>query len=196
MRTGISDARLEMVSPLPAQHRMHRMRPERMHVLRWLTAPLFILVITACDYDCGVLRHTIATGTVRDASGAALASVEVDLSDNVGPTYRRLSVGVTGATGSGGAPLRGHVIRARLVTESDELLAEIPTDTITLYVDVVVTLNVDLAKRAEYARVRSALVTGRAKVVLETDLAGRERVEALLEDTRDVPGKIERCRYT
>ncbi len=83
--------------------------------------------------------------------------------------------------------------RARLLTESDELIAEIPTGTSTLYVDVVVALNVELPSRSDYDRVRAALVTGRAKVVIETDLPGRERLETTLTDIRDLPGEIQRC---
>ena len=80
------------------------------------------------------------------------------------------------------------------MTEAGETLAEIPTGTTTLYIDAVVALNVDLPSDAEYARVRNALLTGRAKIILETDLAGRERIETALPDARDEPGNVQRCR--
>ena len=130
---------------------------------------------------------------MRDATNAALATVEADLSDNVGPSFLRLSVGVMGPGGSAGAPLRGHVTRASFVTESGELIADIPTGTTTLYIDAVVALNVDLPSRAEYNRVRSQLLTGRTKVILETDLPGRERLETILASVRELPGEINRC---
>jgi hypothetical protein len=165
---------------------------------RLLAIAATALSLAACDigWDCGVVRRTVASGTVRDAAGATLATVEVDLNENVNPSYLRLSAGVMGAGGSAGAPLKGHVTRARLVTEGGELIAEVPTGTGTLYLDVVVALNVDLASEAEYGRVRSALFTNRAKIVLETDLAGRERIETTLGDTHDVPGDVQRCRPT
>jgi len=34
------------------------------------------------------------------------------------------------------------------------------------------------------------------KIVLETDLPGRERIETTLADARDEPGNVERCRPT
>ena len=98
-----------------------------------------------------------------------------------------------GPAGSGGAPLRGHVTRARLVTGSGELIAEIPTGTSTLYVDAVVALNTELPSRDDYDRVRNQLHTGGAKVILETDLSGRERIETNLVNVRDEPGNVQRC---
>ena len=154
------------------------------------------LSLSACAFDCGTRSRTVANGTVRDAGGVTLATVQVDLSDNVGPSFLRLSAGVMGTAGSTGAPLRGHVVRARLLTEAGELLAEIPTGTATLFVDAVVALNIDLASREEYARVRNALLTTRAKVILDTDIPGRERLETTLSDARDTPGVVQRCTPT
>ena len=71
-----------------------------------------------------------------------------------------------------------------------QLVATIPTGTATLYLDVVVALNMDLPSRDEYARVRGILLTGKAKVVLETDLPGLARIETTLGDPRDVPAKL------
>jgi hypothetical protein len=99
---------------------------------RFLAISVALLSISACSYDCGVVSRTVANGTVRDAAGVALATVQVDLSDNLHPSFLRLSVGVMGSSGSAGAPLRSHVTRARLVTDAGELLAEIPTATTTL----------------------------------------------------------------
>jgi hypothetical protein len=151
------------------------------------------LSLPACSYVCVPVKRTVAVGTVRDAAGVMLATAQADLSDNLRPSFLRLSVGVMAPGGSAGAPLRGHVTRARLVTEAGELLAEIPTSTATLYLDGVVALNVDLDSETEYARVRSALLTKRAKVILDTDLPGREHIETILSDARDVPGQINRC---
>lgn len=162
---------------------------------RFLAIAITALSLSGCalGWDCGTVRSTVAGGTVRDPVDAPLATIQVDLAEDV-PKRLRLSVGVTGAAGSAGAPLKGHVTRARLVTEAGELLAEIPTGTATLYVDVVVALNVDLTSDADYDRVRAALLSGRAKVVIETDLPGRELLETTLGDARDEPGNVQRCR--
>jgi hypothetical protein len=161
--------------------------------LRLLVLAITTLSLSACGWDCGTEARTVASGTVRDAAGVTLATAQVDLSDNVGPSFLRLSAGITAPAGSAGGPLKGHVTRARLVTEGGELIADIPTSTATLYLDVVVALNVDLASDAQYARVREALLSQRARIVLETDLAGRERIETTLNDARDVPGEVQRC---
>jgi hypothetical protein len=58
----------------------------------------------------------------------------------------------------------------------------------------VVALNTNLASRDDYERVRRELFTTRAKVILETDLPGREIIETTLRDVRDVPGNVQRCR--
>jgi hypothetical protein len=150
--------------------------------------------LSACDYDCGVRGGTVASGTVRDAAGVALATAEARVVDYLRPTFLRLSVGIIAPAGSAGAPLKGHVTRARLVTESGELISEIPTGTSTLYLDVVVALNVDLPSRDEYDRVRSAFYSTRARIILETDLPGRERIETVLETVREEPANIQHCR--
>ena len=160
---------------------------------RLLAVAVAALSLSACEYDCGTVSRTVANGTVTDAAGVTLASVQVDLSENVNPSSLRLSGGVIAPPNSAGAPLKGRVTRARLVTESGELIAEIPTSTAALYVDAVVALNTDLPSRNEYSRVRGALMTGRAKVILETDLTGRERLETVLRDARDVPSSAQRC---
>ena len=87
-------------------------------------------------------------------------------------------------------------MRARLVTEVGELLAEIPTATTTLPGDGVVALNLDLSSRNQYSRMRSALLTSRAKVILDTDLPGLEHIETTLSDASDVPGQVQRCTPT
>jgi len=163
---------------------------------RLLAVAMSALSLSACDigWDCGTRSRTVANGTVRDAAGTTLGTAQVDLSDNVGPSFLRLSAGVMGPAGSAGAPLRGHVTRARLVNEAGELIAEIPTSTETLYIDAVVALNVDLSSDAEYSRVRSALLTARARIILETDLAGLAVIETTLSDARDVGGTVQRCR--
>ena len=167
---------------------------------RAIAIALTALSLSACDglldYDCGVVTKTVANGVVRDPAGATLATVQVDLSESVGPDLLRLSAGVMGPANSAGAPLKGRVTAARLVTESGELIATIPTSTATLYLDVVVALNMDVPSRQEYARVRSALLTTRAKVVLETDLPGLARIETTLSDAKDLPGDIQQCRFS
>src|SRR5688572_11326693 len=123
------------------------------------------LSLSACGWDCGTVNRTTANGTLRDAAGVTLATVQVDLSENVGPSSLRLSAGVMGPAGSAGAPLKGRVTRGRVVTEAGDLIAEIPTGTATLYIDAVVALTgVDLSRR-EYDAVRRALVSARARVI-------------------------------
>jgi hypothetical protein len=160
---------------------------------RLVAIALAALSLSACGWDCGTVNRTTVSGPLRDAAGATLATAQVDLSDNIGPSSLRLSAGVMGPAGSAGAPLKGNVTRARVVTETGELIAEIPTGTATLYIDAVVALTgIDLS-RSEYDRVRRALMSARAKVVLETSLPGREVLEAVLTDVRDAPGEVGRC---
>jgi hypothetical protein len=160
---------------------------------RLFATAIAALSLSACGWDCGTVTRTTANGPLRDAAGATLATAQVDLSENVGPSSLRLSAGVMGPAGSGGAPLRGRVTRARLVTEGGELIAEIPTGTATLYIDAVVALTgVDLS-RSDYDRVRRELMSARARVILETTVPGREVVEAVLTDVRDAPGEVGRC---
>ena len=153
------------------------------------------LSLAACDlgWDCGTVATTMANGTLRDAANASLATVQVSLTEDV-PTRFRLGAGVMGPAGSAGAPLKGRVTRARLIAENGDLIAEIPTGTSTLYLDAVVALSMDLPSRNDYARVRGQLLTGRAKVILETDLVGREQLETVLVDARETPGEVGRCR--
>lgn len=150
------------------------------------------LSVSACSYDCGTVMRTLVDGTVRDAQGVTLATVQADLSDNLRPSFFQLSVGVTGGP-TAGEPLKGHVTAARLVTESGELIAEIPTSTETLYLTVVVALNLHLPSRSEYERIRALLLTNKTKVILETDLPGREHIETTLTGAHDEPGQINRC---
>ena len=160
---------------------------------RIVSIAISVLSLSACGWDCGTVNRTTAIGPLRDASGATLATAQVDLSENVGPSSLRLSAGVMGPAGSAGAPLKGNVTRGRVVTESGELIAEIPTGTATLYLDAVVALTgIDLS-RSEYDRVRRALMSARARVILETTVPGLEVVEAVLTDVRDAPGEVGRC---
>lgn len=151
------------------------------------------LSLSACGWDCGTVTRTVANGTVRDAAGTTLATAQVNLTDEIGPSFLRLGVGLMAPGGTAGAPLRGHVTRARFTTEAGELLAEIPTSTETLYLDAVVAFNGFLS-RSQYDRVRSALLTKRTKVILDTDLPGREHIETTLPDVTDGPGVVQRCR--
>ena len=159
---------------------------------RILGIAIAALSLSACGWDCGTLLRTIANGTLRDAAGVTLATVQAEVREDV-PTFLHLSVGVIAPPGAAGAPLRGHVTRARLLTETGELLAEIPTGTSTLYSEAVVALNVQLPSRAEYDRMRGALHTNRTKVVLNTDLPGLEAIETTLQGTQDIPGEVSRC---
>ena len=162
---------------------------------RFVAIAVAALSLSACDYDCGTRGGTIASGTVRDAGGTTLATVEASVTDYLRPSFLRLSVGVMANGSTAGEPLKGHVTAARLVTETGELISEVPTSTETLYLTVVVALNVDLPSRQEYDRIRSAFYTTRTKVILETDLPGRELIETVLSNVREVPEQINRCRF-
>jgi len=151
------------------------------------------LSITACSWECGTARRTVASAIVQSGTDAPVGTAQVNLSDNVGPSFLRLSVAVLGPPSAGGAPLRGHVTSARLVTEAGELLAEIPIGTETLYSEAVVALNADLRTRNEYDRIRGALLTNRTKIILDTDVAGLEHLEATFADAHDEPGQLQRC---
>jgi hypothetical protein len=162
---------------------------------RLLATATAALSFSACDfsYACGVVSRTVASGTVRDAAGVTLGTAQAEVSEHLRPSFLRLHAGVEGPSGAAGAPLRGHVTRARLVTESGELLAEIPTGTGTLFSESVVALNVDVSSQ-EYDRVRGALLTMRARIILDTDLPGREHIETVLQDVTEPPQTVGRCR--
>jgi hypothetical protein len=162
---------------------------------RLLTTATAALSLSSCDfsYDCGVVSRTVANGPLRDAAGVTLATATAEVSEHLRPSFLRLSASASAPGSTAGEPLRGHVTRARLVTESGELLAEIPTGTSTLYVIGVFALNVDVSSE-EYNRVRSALLTTRAKIVIDTDLPGREHIETRLQDVSEPPSNVQRCR--
>lgn len=164
-----------------------------MRFIRTLSIAAAAATLSACSYDCGTVRGAVAKGTIKDASGTTLGSVTADVTEHIGPRFIRLSVGVIGPPNAGGAPLRGHVTRARFVDAAGELLAEIPVSTATLYSEAVVALNLDLSSVDEYTRVREAILGGQTRVILETNLAGREMLQATLTETQDVPGEINRC---
>lgn len=167
-----------------------------MTLSRFVAIAALSLLSAACGADCGTVKRTVANGTVRDAANVSLATATADLSDNLNPTLLRLSVAVTGPAGSAGSPLRGHVTRARFFSELNELISEIPVGTSTLYVDAVVVLNLDLQSQTDYQRIRNSLLTGKSKVVLDTDLVGREHIETLLSDAHDVAGDVKHCDFT
>jgi hypothetical protein len=154
------------------------------------------LMLSACDTECGTVRRTVANGTVIDASNVTLATATADLSDNVNPTYLRLSVAILGSPGSAGAPLKGHVTRARLVNDQNELIAEIPTSTASIFSDAVVVLNRDISSETEYSRTRDQLLTGRTKITLSTDIPGQENIETVLTDAHDTSGDVHSCHYS
>ena len=74
-------------------------------VSRLLSIATTAFSLSACElgWDCGTVRSTVANGTVRDAADVPLATVQVNLAEDVGPSMLRLSAGVMGPTGSEGA---------------------------------------------------------------------------------------------
>jgi hypothetical protein len=156
------------------------------------------LTLTACDftYECGVASRTTASATVRDAGNAALGTATAEVSEHIRPSFFFLSVSMMAPGGTAGAPLRGHVTRARFVTETGQLIAEIPTSTATLYVDAVFALNMNLPSRDEFDRVRGLILTNRTRVIIETDLPGRTLIETTLVGAHEGPSELGRCSPT
>jgi hypothetical protein len=184
------------MGPAGLHHRTHTrpfMIASRFARLPAIAATAFSL--SACEYDCGIQGGTQTSGTVRDAAGVTLGIAQASVGDYLRPSFLRLSASVNAPSGSAGAPLKGHVTGARLVSETGELISAIPTGTETLFSDGVVALNIDLPSRGEYDRVRSALSTGRARIILDTDLPGREHIETILGTVIQTPANIQKCRW-
>src|SRR4051812_17265068 len=102
------------------------MMPPR--ISRLLATFAAAMSLSACSYDCGENGSTVANGVIRDAAGVTLATVQASVADHLHPSFLRLSVGVMGSANSAGVPLKGHVLRAQLVSASGEVLGNIPTD--------------------------------------------------------------------
>lgn len=131
---------------------------------------------------CGpVQRFTTALGEVRDGA-TPVARVEVQLHEERGAATR-VGVIMLGARGSLGAPLRGHVLSARLVKgATGATIATFPLQPAPIFGDEVIGStraavdDVDAAKRT--------LLDGDARLVLETDLPTGPVVVPLTEPHR------------
>ena len=159
----------------------------------FLTVAATILSLSACGYDCGTRGGTVANGGVLDASGVVVATASATLIENVGPSFMQFMVSVGTPIEAAGEPLRGHVTRARLVSEAGESLAELSTSVAPMSPNGVVSHSIELSSRADYDRLRRELLTARTRIVLDTDLPGREHIEATLSDAHGVPGNVQRC---
>lgn len=159
---------------------------------------LLSALMTGCGVDCSTRTNiAFAAGGVRDATGAELAAVDASvIEDPALPERWSLRVSITAKQGSAGAPLKGHLTGGRLLYPSGEILHEIPLVSPVLTVENVASLQILLPDAASYERIRDALLTGRTKLVLETDLPGRERLEAILGESRYEPARQRTCPYT
>jgi len=158
---------------------------------------VMVLSLAGCSgFECGVESGVLAIGSVKDASGATIATIRAEASENVNPDFYRLLIRVLGAENSQGAPLRGHVLAAKLVDEAGETLAEIPPSTVMISPDGVTALTIDLPSTAEYSRFRSALLTGKARVIIETDLASSPSFDTSLSEAHEIPRDVGNCSPT
>lgn len=123
---------------------------------------------------CGpIQRVTMASGEIRDGD-AVIATATVRLTEQLGdPTGLRATV--TGARGSSGAPLRGHVLRVRAVNartgRTIRVFRVLPPSPGS---DEVV--EVPAESPGDKVAVKRMLRRRRGVLQLDTDLPGRERI--------------------
>ncbi len=154
--------------------------------------------MAACSTDCSTTTNVAtAAGTIRDVAGVALASADAAASEEMrSPERWALRASIWTASGPAGAPLKGHIIAARLLYPSGMLLYAVPATSSIVTPYYVTSLQVVLPNAGAYASARDALMSGRVKLVLETDLPGLERLETTLTDARYQPAERRRCPYT
>jgi hypothetical protein len=150
---------------------------------------------SGCAADCGTDSGTVtAAGVIRDGANTELATVRASATESPSvPEYWGFAVFILGPPGSSGGPLKAHLTDGRLVGPTGEVLYQIPTSSSELTSEEITRLQLRLPDAASGEKVASALATGETKVVLDTDLSGRERVEAVLRDVHHVPASPRRC---
>jgi hypothetical protein len=129
------------------------------------------------DDGCGpVHRFTTANGEIRDGA-TLIAFVEVELQEQRGADTE-LSIIMLGPRNSLGAPLRGHVLGARLVHGvTGATMGTFPIQPAPSGGDEVI--GSTRAPVADVGAVKRALLDGDARLVLETDLPAGQVVAQL-----------------
>lgn len=151
-------------------------------------ALLALLVQASCvpllDDSCGpVMRETGVRGEIRDAAGTRLATAQVSLMEVRGgdPPRRILAIVMGPGYGSAGAPLKGHVTRARLVSGSTGQLLHEMSVAPGLADEVLRTEAVPVPDAAVFESLRSRFLAGDVVLELETSLPGREKLRTPLQ---------------
>ncbi|HEX2092970.1 MAG TPA: hypothetical protein VHG28_11230 [Longimicrobiaceae bacterium] len=160
-----------------------------MSLKQWLSRGAVLLAVllpAACvpilDDSCGpTFRETVIRGDIRGATGITLGVAEVRLVEVRGdPQPRRLQSIVMGpGYGSAGAPLKGHVTRARLVAANGDVLFELSVAP-GLGDETLRTLDEPIPDPAAFDALKRRFKAGEVSLVLETDLAGSERLRVPL----------------
>lgn len=148
-----------------------------------IIAALLLLSVQGCGRQCGIADQTVANSTLRDPAGVTLATVGMLLREYVGPRSFTVAINVDIPINGTDASLHGHVVRARWVSESGELLSELETTPVG---NVVVALLSQETSNAEFLRLRQAVLTTHTRLLLDTDLPGREHLVAVMSDVQHV----------
>jgi hypothetical protein len=144
-----------------------------------------LLLHAACgpsrEDGCGPMQRTLAArGDVRDG-GRVVATASVAVREQRGDPAV-LDVRVTGARGSSGAPLRGHVRGARLVHANGDTIRDFRIILPPRNGDEVV--GTEPASPGDLDAVERMLRRRRGVLLLDTDLPGRERIPVPLTDVQ------------
>ena len=165
-------------------------------LLRRLSLVVLAILPSACTFDCSdYTNRTSASGVLRDAANAELAVASIALYEKVDTQNWWMTVDVESAFGSGGAPLRGHVLSARVLSATGEVLVELDPAAPEHFMHSVVGDYVPFASQAAMLGMREAMMSGTLRVAIETDLPGRERLETRLSSTSHVPYVKKECEY-
>jgi hypothetical protein len=145
------------------------------------TVLVLLVLHTACtellfDDRCGPeSRETEIGAEIRDAMGMRVGTATIRLVEVRGEEPpRKLHPIIMGpAYGSLGAPLKGHVTRARLMDSAGELLFELSVVP-GLRDEVLQTTPKPIADGAVFDKLKRRFIDGMVVLDLETDLVGTE----------------------
>ena len=158
---------------IPPRMPVLRRRPSTAIARGFVLAGLLLQAACVAGDGCGPIQRVLtASGEIRDER-TVLATATVTVTEQQGDPST-LRAHVTGTPGTSGAPLRGHLLGARLVNadgdtirnfriilppaESDEVMAVAP------------------ASPGDLDAVKHVLRRRRGVLLLDTGLAGRERI--------------------